>query len=78
MSERLHNGVKTTFEWVSNNRMIASECNSKRTTYAYDPLGRRIAKTTDGVITMSGWDGDTMAFEHTADAKTHYNYEANN
>ena len=81
MTERLHNGVKTTFEWDSNNRMIASETNGKRTTYAYDPLGRRIAKTTDQQTTIYGWDGDTLAFEQTetngATQTTHTIYEAN-
>jgi len=61
------------------------------TTFAYDPLGRRIAKHSQaldgGVLrestrTMYGWDGDTLALEssvyggHTVDERTvHYMYE---
>jgi RHS repeat-associated protein len=52
------------------------------TTFAYDALGRRIAKHSEVTRTMYGWDGDTLALEssvrrgHAAGERTvHYLYE---
>lgn len=89
--ERVQDGVKSGYEWDAFNRMIRATTWHGVTTYAYDPLGRRIAKhsgVTDGttvreiVRTLYGWDGDTLALEssihkgHVAGERTvHYVYE---
>ncbi|MTD33746.1 hypothetical protein [Paludibacterium denitrificans] len=45
------------------------------TEYRYDPLGRRIAKLSQGKTTLYGWDGDVLAFETQDDAAVHYLFE---
>jgi YD repeat-containing protein len=54
--------------WDANQRLIASrrttpQAEPRLTTYAYDPLGRRLWKETDGQRTWFGWDGDAMAMD---------------
>lgn len=54
--------------WDANQRLIASRRTTKNapptvTTYAYDPLGRRLYKETDGLRTWFGWDGDAVAID---------------
>src|SRR5450830_93885 len=89
--ERTRNGQRSTYEWDAFNRMTRAVTSSGVTTFAYDPLGRRIAKhskATDGaaprepIRTMYGWDGDTLALESSvhggreASGRTvHYVYE---
>jgi len=85
--ERVHNGQRSEFAWDAFNRMTRAVTPQGTTTFAYDPLGRRVAKhsqTTQGMTqTLFGWDGDTLAFEssevkgHTPSAQTvHYIHEA--
>ncbi|AXA90919.1 RHS repeat-associated core domain-containing protein [Massilia sp. YMA4] len=89
--ERLRNGQRDTFEWDALNRMTRAVTRYGITTFAYDPLGRRIAKhsqASDGITlrnttrTMYGWDGDTLALESSvrhghvpAERTVHYVYE---
>ncbi|WP_229416049.1 RHS repeat-associated core domain-containing protein [Pseudoduganella armeniaca] len=89
--ERLRNGQRDTFEWDAFNRMTRAITRHGITTFAHDPLGRRIAKhshASDGASlqnttqTMYGWDGDTLALEssthfgHARGVRTvHYVYE---
>lgn len=89
--ERVQNGKRSGFEWDAFNRMTRATTWHGVTTFAYDPLGRRIAKhsqSVEGVAirettrTMYGWDGDTLALEtsvhqgYTAGERTvHYLYE---
>ena len=47
--------------------MVESICGESKTTYAYDPLGRRISKETDGVVTRFYWDGDALLGDVTDD-----------
>lgn len=51
---------KTRFVWDANQRLIESTTDGKRTTYCYDPLGRRISKETDGISTYFYWDGNVL------------------
>jgi YD repeat-containing protein len=89
--ERIENGKRSTFEWDAFNRMTQATTSYGITTFAYDPLGRRIAKhsqSQEGTAlreptrTMYGWDGDTLALEssvsegHTRrERSVHYVYE---
>jgi RHS repeat-associated protein len=66
--ERTQQGRKTTFEWDGFNRMARAIGSDTTTQFAYDPLGRRIAKRHQSGAnaqsqTLFGWDGDTLAFE---------------
>ncbi len=66
MTERVRNGWRTVFAWDGFNRMTAAADQSGiTTTFAYDPLGRRIAKRSSEATTLFGWDGDVLAFEST-------------
>ncbi|MCD4502419.1 RHS repeat-associated core domain-containing protein, partial [Chromobacterium vaccinii] len=47
----------------------------QRTDYHYDPLGRRIAKISQGQATLYGWDGDVLAFETRDEEAVHYLFE---
>jgi RHS repeat-associated protein len=89
--ERVQNGKRSEFEWDVFNRLTRAVTSHGVTTFAYDPLGRRIAKhsqvmegTTfrESTRTMYGWDGDTLALEssvhygHAGGERTvHYIYE---
>ena len=89
--ERTQDGRRSEYEWDAYNRMIRATTWHGVTTFAYDPLGRRIAKHSGAIEgagfpetsrTMYGWDGDTLAFEssvhrgHAAGERTvHYVYE---
>jgi RHS repeat-associated protein len=89
--ERTQDGMRSKYEWDAFNRMSRATTWHGLTTFAYDPLGRRIAKHSgamDGtafretIRTMYGWDGDTLALEssvyrgHAAGERTvHYVYE---
>ncbi|MDY0964327.1 RHS repeat-associated core domain-containing protein [Massilia sp. CFBP9026] len=89
--ERTQDGLRSEYEWDAFNRMTRATTWHGVTSFAYDPLGRRIAKHS-GVMkgtafretarTMYGWDGDTLALEssvhqgYAADERTvHYVYE---
>uniref|UniRef100_UPI0018DB2F08 glycohydrolase toxin TNT-related protein n=1 Tax=Massilia rhizosphaerae TaxID=2784389 RepID=UPI0018DB2F08 len=89
--ERTQNGLRAEYAWDAFNRMTRAMTDHGVTTFAYDPLGRRIAKhsqAVEGTVfretarTMYGWDGDTLALEssvrkgHAASERTvHYVYE---
>jgi RHS repeat-associated protein len=89
--ERTQNGIRSRYDWDAFNRMTRATTCHGVTTFAYDPLGRRIAKHSgaiDGTTvretarTMYGWDGDTLAIEssvhrgHSAvERSVHYVYE---
>lgn len=82
LTERLQHAQRDTFEWDAFNRMTRATTRHGTTTYAYDPLGRRIAKHGQATQTLFGWDGDTLALEssvrdgHAEGARTvHYVYE---
>ncbi|WEF31946.1 RHS repeat-associated core domain-containing protein [Pseudoduganella chitinolytica] len=91
--ERVQNGQRDSFEWDAFNRMTRANTRHGVTTFAYDPLGRRIAKHSqalegtffkEATRTVYGWDGDTLALEssvhqgHAAGERTvHYVYERN-
>ena len=88
---RTQDGMISEFEWDPLNRMTRATTWHGVTTFAYDPLGRRIAKHSYAVEgtalretarTIYGWDGETLAFEssvhqsHTRGERTvHYVYE---
>jgi len=64
--ERTGEGRRTHFEWDGFDRLVAAhEEGGPRTTFHYDPLGRRIAKRTAQASTVFGWDGDVLAYEST-------------
>ncbi|MFB0824784.1 RHS repeat-associated core domain-containing protein [Chromobacterium violaceum] len=74
--EKRVNGSLTKLEWDSHNRLsrlIAPD--GQRTDYHYDPLGRRIAKISQGKATLYGWDGDVLAFETRDEEAVHYLFE---
>ena len=89
--ERVKNGKRSEYAWDAFNRMTRATTWNGVTAYAYDPLGRRIAKHSQAIEgtafreatrTIYGWDGDTLAWEssvhegHTAVERTvHYAYE---
>ena len=80
--ERVQNAQRDTFERDAFNRMTRASTRHGVTTFAYDPLGRRVAKHSQATRTMYGWDGDTLALEssvhrgHAAGERTvHYAYE---
>jgi RHS repeat-associated protein len=89
--ERVQNGKCCEFQWDAFNRMTRATTWHGVTTFAYDPLGRRIAKHSQAIEgtafrettrTIYGWDGDTLALEssvhrdHGAGERTvHYVYE---
>ena len=61
-------GKRLELDWDANQRLIAShrtEAGGGRvtTTYAYDPLGRRLFKETDGRRTWFGWDDEALALD---------------
>ncbi|MBP1126325.1 MULTISPECIES: RHS repeat-associated core domain-containing protein [Pseudomonas] len=49
--------------------------NGQTAHYRYDPFGRRISKTVDGVTTEFFWQGDKLIAEHHADRHRSYLYE---
>jgi RHS repeat-associated protein len=89
--ERVQNGERSAYEWDAFNRMTRATTWHGVTTFAYDPLGRRIAKHNHAMEgtgfrettrTLYAWDGDTLALEssvyqgHAAGERTvHYVYE---
>jgi YD repeat-containing protein len=79
--QRTQNGERSTYEWDAFNRMTRSITSHGVTTFAYDPLGRRIAKHSQAAgnsalrgpaRTLYGWDGDTLALE----SSVHQGYAA--
>jgi len=88
---RTQDGLRSEYAWDAFNRLSRATTRHGVTTFAYDPLGRRIAKHSQAMEgtasqkttrTMYGWDGDTLAWEssvhhgHAAGERTvHYVYE---
>ncbi len=68
-------------EWDVLGRLIRSRNNQYTVDYRYDALGRRIQKRSKHHHTgqeqniIYGWDGDTLAYESSADITKHYFYE---
>ncbi|AVG16416.1 hypothetical protein CFN79_11455 [Chromobacterium vaccinii] len=74
--EKRVNGNLTKLEWDSHNRLSRLTApDGQRTDYHYDPLGRRIAKISQGEATLYGWDGDVLAFETRDEEAVHYLFE---
>jgi len=89
--QRIQNGERSAYEWDAFNRMTRATTSHGVTTFAYDPLGRRIAKHSQAMEgtalrersrTMYGWDGDTLALESSVhhgyargERTVHYVYE---
>jgi RHS repeat-associated protein len=48
------------FEWDGQQRLRKFTDDGRETTYAYDPLARRIAKVVGGDQTLFYWDGDAL------------------
>ncbi|WKB54340.1 RHS repeat-associated core domain-containing protein [Eleftheria terrae] len=73
LTEQLRNGHRSVFEWDAFSRMTKAVTPYGTAQFAYDPLGRRIAKHSLRATTQAGdpqreevlfgWDGDTLAFE---------------
>ncbi|KAA8563548.1 putative deoxyribonuclease RhsC [Pseudomonas extremaustralis] len=49
--------------------------NGQTASYRYDPFGRRISKTVDGITTEFFWQGDKLVAEHHAEKHRSYLYE---
>ncbi len=68
-------------EWDLLGRLVRSRNNQYTANYRYDALGRRIQKRSKHHHTgqeqniIYGWDGDTLAYESSADITKHYFYE---
>lgn len=68
-------------EWDVLGRLVRSRNNQYTAEYRYDALGRRIQKRSKHHHTgqeqniIYGWDGDTLAYESSADLTKHYFYE---
>ncbi|MBJ8433001.1 RHS domain-containing protein [Acinetobacter pittii] len=68
-------------EWDVLGRLVRSRNNQYTADYRYDALGRRIQKRSKHHHTVQeqniiyGWDGDTLAYESSADLTKHYFYE---
>jgi len=89
--KRTQDGLRSEYEWDAFNRMTRATTWHGVSTFAYDPLGRRIAKRSQAIDgtslrektrTVYGWDGDTLALEssvhggHASGERTvHYVYE---
>jgi RHS repeat-associated protein len=57
--------------WDTNQRLIESISSGSRTSYGYDPLGRRLFKQTqdNGKLTSFYWDGDALVGENTIQSR---------
>ncbi|KAF6682662.1 RHS repeat protein, partial [Pseudomonas sp. EKM23D] len=57
----------TEYRYDSQHRLIEiTRPNGQTARYRYDPFGRRISKTVDGLTTEFFWQGDTLIAEHQA------------
>lgn len=71
--EQVRYGQRSEFGWDAFNRMTKATTPEGAVTFAYDPLGRRIAKRSERINphggealredVLFGWDGDTLGFE---------------
>ncbi|MCF5190182.1 type IV secretion protein Rhs, partial [Pseudomonas simiae] len=68
----------TEYRYDCQHRLIGiKKPNGQTVSYCYDPFGRRISKTLDGITTEFFWQGDTLIAEHHADRHRSYLYEPN-
>ncbi|NMY80519.1 RHS repeat protein [Pseudomonas rhodesiae] len=66
----------TEYRYDSQHRLIEiTRSNGQTARYRYDPFGRRISKTVDGITTEFFWQGDTLIAEHQAGRHRSYLYE---
>ncbi len=66
----------TEYRYDCQHRLISvTKPNGQTASYRYDPFGRRISKTVDGVTTEFFWQGDKLIAEHHKDKHRSYIYE---
>jgi RHS repeat-associated protein len=66
----------TEYRYDCQHRLIGiTQPNGQTASYRYDPFGRRISKTVDGITTEFFWQGDKLIAEHHADSHRSYLYE---
>ncbi|WP_460149148.1 RNase A-like domain-containing protein [Pseudomonas sp. S3_E10] len=66
----------TEYRYDCQHRLIGiTQPNGQTASYRYDPFGRRISKTVDGITTEFFWQGDKLIAEHHADRHRSYLYE---
>ncbi|WP_256097798.1 RHS repeat-associated core domain-containing protein, partial [Pseudomonas sp. 8 R 14] len=66
----------TEYRYDCQHRLIGiTQPNGQTASYRYDPFGRRISKTVDGLTTEFFWQGDRLIAEHHADRHRSYLYE---
>ncbi|AIB35586.1 RHS repeat-associated core domain-containing protein [Pseudomonas simiae] len=66
----------TEYRYDCQHRLIGiKKPNGQTASYRYDPFGRRISKTVDGITTEFFWQGDTLIAEHHANRHRSYLYE---
>ncbi|MBY8950231.1 RHS domain-containing protein, partial [Pseudomonas sp. SH10-3B] len=66
----------TEYRYDCQHRLIGiTQPNGQAASYRYDPFGRRISKTVDGITTEFFWQGDKLIAEHHADRHRSYLYE---
>jgi RHS repeat-associated protein len=56
------------FFWNVDQCLVRTDTNGVSTDYAYDPLGRRVFKGTNGCGIWFGWDGDALVAEGAVEA----------
>ncbi|WP_050558321.1 RHS repeat-associated core domain-containing protein [Pseudomonas sp. CBZ-4] len=66
----------TEYRYDCQHRLIGvTQPNGQTASYRYDPFGRRISKTVDGLTTEFFWQGDKLIAEHHANCHRSYLYE---
>ncbi|WP_175404182.1 RHS repeat-associated core domain-containing protein, partial [Pseudomonas sp. 31 E 5] len=66
----------TEYRYDCQHRLIGiTQPNGQTASYRYDPFGRRISKTVDGITTEFFWQGEKLIAEHHADRHRSYLYE---
>ncbi|MEW5714489.1 RHS repeat-associated core domain-containing protein [Pseudomonas sp. SB113] len=66
----------TEYRYDCQHRLIGiTQPNGQTASYRYDPFGRRISKTVDGITTEFFWQGDRLIAEHHSDRHRCYLYE---
>ncbi|WLH81954.1 DUF6531 domain-containing protein [Pseudomonas sp. FP2335] len=66
----------TEYRYDCQHRLISVTApNGQSASYRYDPFGRRISKTVEGVTTEFFWQGDKLIAEHHAERHRSYLYE---
>ncbi|OPB10501.1 rhs family protein [Pseudomonas fluorescens] len=66
----------TEYRYDCQHRLIGiTQPNGQTASYRYDPFGRRISKTVDGITTEFFWQGDKLIAEHHTDRHRSYLYE---